>query len=106
MIHAHHKSAAHADDGHNGCECVLPNVHDAYLSLGCAERCLDHRLEMHFFLQEVLRSALRRNCVEVFFLRVNVYSEAGKREQAFEKEVVEIGGGWLIKVLDTPGSAA
>src|SRR5947207_2526749 len=54
MIHAHHKSAAHADDGHNGCECVLPNVHDAHLSLGCAERCLDHRLEMHFLLQNVV----------------------------------------------------
>src|SRR5437899_12603971 len=47
---------------------------------------------MHFFLQDVLRSALRRNCVKVFFLRVNVYSQAGKREQGFENVVVEIGG--------------
>src|SRR2546429_8344820 len=47
---------------------------------------------MHFLLQDVLRSALRRNCVKVFFLRVNVYSQAGKREQGFENVVVEIGG--------------
>ena len=61
MVHAHLRAAPHADHGVHGPHFVEPEVHDAHLHLGRAERRLDDGVEIDPLLQDVVRSLLRRN---------------------------------------------
>ena len=38
VVHAHHQSAAHADDGHHRQQFIQPDVHDAHFQLCCRRR--------------------------------------------------------------------
>ena len=90
MIHPHHESSPHADDGHHWQQFLQPDVHHTHFGLRPTVRRINNRLKLHAFLQDVLRAFLLRNHCQVFFLRIEDHSHPGKREEWLEDVIFKI----------------
>src|SRR5437588_6374566 len=54
VVHSHHLPASHANDRHDGNGFLLPNVHDANLSLGSSKWSINHWFELHALLEYII----------------------------------------------------